>query len=100
MSDGYEIDGLIDFKKMSEPPEDIMRIRRMSRYDKLIEDAKATTVKLTLRDAKRAANVYLALRERIKKVAKGKVIVGKRGMDVYAFPAKFAKDARKWNSKK
>ncbi len=96
----YPITGLVKSKKMPKPPDDVTRMRRSSKYDKLIEDAQTTTVKLTLGNEKRTVNVYLALRERIGRVAKGKVKVVKRGNNIYAFPAKFAKKTKRFDGGK
>ncbi len=92
MAISYAIVGLVRAEKMNKLPEGLMH--RRSKYDSLIEDAKVETVKITLTNTQKALNVYLALRHRIKQVAKGKVVVGMRGRDLYAFPAKYVKSLR------
>jgi len=90
MSEEVEIDGLTDYQKLPSVPEEVLRIRRRSRYDKVIQDAKKSTIKMTFKDEKRANSVYLALRSRVKK-DRAKLAVRRKGSDVYVFAEKATK---------
>jgi hypothetical protein len=71
MANEPQIHGLVSYERIDRPPQDIMYKRRMSKYDERIEDAKGSSIKITLTDEKRAANGHLVLRARIDRVAKG-----------------------------
>lgn len=91
MSEEIDIDGLKEYKKLESLPEDVLKIRRRSRYDKVIIDAKTSPVKLSFDSEKRATSVYLALRARITK-NKEKLSMRKVANDVYVFPSKSTRE--------
>jgi hypothetical protein len=88
----YEIKGLTKSETIESPPEAILERRRTTGYDRLLEDAKTKTIKLVLENDKRAINVHLALRLKIRRnKLNEKVSVGRTNNKVYVFPAKLIK---------
>lgn len=88
----YNIKGLTRAETVDKVPEDVLIRKRTTDYDKLLGDAKKKTIKLTLNDEKRALNVYLALRQKIKDRKMVRVVeVRRSSSDVYVFPARLAK---------
>jgi hypothetical protein len=85
------IEGLSKYEKLDSLPEDVLKIKRKSRYDKVVADARNGPVKLTFDNEKRANGVYLALRARISK-NREKLGIRKVRSDVYLFPSKLIKE--------
>jgi hypothetical protein len=62
--EAIEIDGLTKYEKLQALPEDVLLLRRGSKYDRFIMDAKTGPVKLAFDSDKRALGVYLGLQPR------------------------------------
>ena len=89
MIDMYTIKKLVKAEVVDKPPEDILRKRRKTGYDKVLQDAKDKTIKLVLKDEKRANNVCLALRQKVRgRKMQANISVGRTGKEVYVFPSK------------
>jgi hypothetical protein len=85
------IKGLSKYEKLVSLPEDVLKIKRRSRYDKVVADARSSPVKLTFDNEKRANSVYLALRARISK-NREKLGIRKVSDEIYVFPSKLIKE--------
>jgi len=87
--DMYTIKKLVKAEVVDKPPEDILRKRRRTGYDKVLQDAKDKTIKLVLKDEKRAENVCMALRQKAKaRKMQANISVGRIAKEVYVFPSK------------
>lgn len=83
----FRIKGLKDSKPLKSLPDDILWAVRHSPYDEVIVAAKEQIMVLTFDSDKRAANAYLTLKGRVKKLGE-KVSLAKRGDKVYLYPPK------------
>jgi hypothetical protein len=86
----YEIDGLQGSETVEKFPERIGIRTRTTAYDTLLADAKKEVKKLVFADEKRAKNVVLALKQKLKsktyKQFGETLIVGRLGSEVYIGP--------------
>jgi hypothetical protein len=82
-----DINGLMNYGYIDRLPEEVLKVRRRSAYDKPISEAKAgRIIKLSFQSEKIATNRYLALREKLKKE---KTLAVRRSANVvYIFPRK------------
>jgi hypothetical protein len=85
-----DINGLTNYEHIGRLPEEVLKVRRRSAYDKPISEAKAgRIIKLSFQGEKIATNRYLALREKLKKE---KTLAVRRSANVvYLFPRKLEK---------
>jgi len=82
-----DIRGLMDYEYLERLPEEVLRARRKSAYDRPISEAKAgRIVKLSFQSEKTATNRYLALRQKLK--TEKTLAVRRSGKEVYLFPRK------------
>jgi len=82
-----DINGLTNYEHIDRLPEEVLKVRRRSAYDKPISEAKAgRIIKLSFQNEKMAKNRYLALREKLKK--EKTLTVRRSGKGVYLFPRK------------
>jgi len=85
----YTIKKLVKAEVVDKPPEDILRKRHKTGYDKVLQDAKDKTIKLVLTDEKRAVNVCMALQQKVRaRKLQAKISVGRIAKEVYVFPSK------------
>jgi U3 small nucleolar RNA-associated protein 14 len=86
----YDIEGLENAETVEKFPEGIGSRTRTTAYDALLTDAKKEVKKLVFRDEKRAKNVVLALKQKLKsktyKPFAETLMIARAGSEVYIGP--------------
>jgi hypothetical protein len=80
------------YEQLDRMPKESIR-RRRTKYDQVLTDAKAKPRRLVFADEKKAINVYVALRARIRRDREA-LQVRKRGLELYVFVPRGMRGAR------